>query len=421
MEENDSETGGGDLGSHWQEDWVLASVDSWVCSGRPKDDVVGKVMTSFSLKDLREAARRLQKGNWVTPNICVLGENSPDYSRKLAERIYDTMAALQNLVVAPVSFFVSASNLSKVPGAAFVDNLDEQAVSARLVGVDARLVEILERLDRTEHLAGTVTGLATSVTQLQVQLKEQQQAAPVHPGRQAPSWAEAVGRSLPAERGRLQQLSNGGSRARSASTKRAAENMTNDERPGSKQLRLGGQSQEVLRALAERGSHPAAPGSELSQDLELARNGFQSVGRRKRGGGIKKGASTVEAEAGKAAPFAVFISGTSPTCNGDQVKAKLIECAAAKADEESGEEKPELQVLKVEEIRLKIPEGEERRSRCWKVTVEPKFAEQMLKPESYPSVWGWRKWHWSRPQSPPGQQGELRALQGNTSAVDGRA
>ena len=131
----------------------------------------------------------------------------------------------------------------------------------------------------------------------------------------------------------------------------------------------------------------------------------------------------MEAEAGKAAPFAVFISGTSPACIGDQVKAKLIQCAsaAAKADGESGNGKPELQVLKVEEILLKIPDGEERRSRCWKVTVEPKFAEQMMKPESYPSVWGWRKWHWSRPQSPPGQQGELRALQGNASAVDGRA
>ncbi len=51
--------------------------------------------------------------------------------------------------------------------------------------------------------------------------------------------------------------------------------------------------------------------------------------------------------------------------------------------------KPELEVMKVEQILVKIPEGEERRSRCWKVTVAPQFAEQMLKPESYPSVWGW--------------------------------
>ena len=121
-----------------------------------------------------------------------------------------------------------------------------------------------------------------------------------------------------------------------------------------------------------------------------------------------KGASTVEAEAGKEAPFSVFISGTSPACNEEQVKAKLVECvSAAKADdEESGKEKQELQVLKVEQILIKIPDGEERRSRCWKVTVAPQFSAQMMKPESYPSVWGWRKWHNSRPQTSQGSQGE---------------
>ena len=120
-----------------------------------------------------------------------------------------------------------------------------------------------------------------------------------------------------------------------------------------------------------------------------------------------KGASSIEAEAGNAAPFSVFISRTSPACDEETVKAKLIECArASNAGEGSGTEKPELEVMKVEQILVKIPEGEERRSRCWKVTVAPQFAEQMMKAESYPSVWGWRKWHRGRPQSPPGLQGE---------------
>ena len=64
-----------------KEDWVLATIGSWVCSGRLKDDVVGKNMISFGLKELREAARRIQKGNWSNPNISILGEGSPDYSR----------------------------------------------------------------------------------------------------------------------------------------------------------------------------------------------------------------------------------------------------------------------------------------------------------------------------------------------------
>ena len=119
-----------------------------------------------------------------------------------------------------------------------------------------------------------------------------------------------------------------------------------------------------------------------------------------------KGASTVEAEAGKEAPFSVFISGSSPACNEEQVKAKLVECVRAAKAVDEGNEQEELQVLKVEQILIKIPEGEERRSRCWKVTVAPQFSAQMMKPESYPSVWGWRKWHKSRPQSSQGSQGE---------------
>ena len=52
----------------------------------------------------------------------------------------------------------------------------------------------------------------------------------------------------------------------------------------------------------------------------------------------------------------------------------------------------ELVVLKVEHIPIKIPQGEERRSKCWKVTVGPEFVEHMAKDEAYPAAWGWRKW-----------------------------
>ena len=165
-----------------------------------------------------------------------MGEGSPDYSRILAGRTYDAMVLLQNLEVAPVSFFVSASNLSKVPGAAFVDDLDEPAVSARLGGVDGKLAEILERFEKTEHLAGTVTGLAMSVTQLQVQFREQQRATEAQPTSQSTSYAKAVGRTLPE---RVIQLSrvNGGNRGRSPSRKRNSE-QTNDGRRVPKQLKL---------------------------------------------------------------------------------------------------------------------------------------------------------------------------------------
>ena len=381
---NDKGGGGGSLNGnkdHWCEDWILASLDSWVCSGRPKDDVVQKVMTSFDLKELRESARRFQKGNWITPNLTVIGEGTPGYSRKLAEDMYDAMVVLQNLEVSPVSFFVSASNLAKVPGAAFVDSLDEEAVSVRLGGVDGKLAEILERLEKTEHLAGTVSGLAMSVTRLQEQLRQQQA-----PGPQpvvVDSWAELAGRS------RVKQL-NVGERTRSGrsgSTKRSGDETL---RSSQKHLRLANASQEVQGALVARENHPAPRGSDLSQSLAAERDGFKIVARRRKAGVVKKGASTVQAEGGEAAPFSVFVSGTSPACSGEIVKEKLLECARAVKDKD--DESQELKVLKVEEILIKIPQGEERRSRCWKVQVGPEFADYMMTSEAYPAAWGFRKW-----------------------------
>ena len=382
-----NDKGGGGGGSsdkdHWCEDWILASLDSWVCSGRPKDDVVGKVMTSFGLKELRESARRFQKGNWITPNLTVIGENTPGYSRKLAEDMYDAMVVLQNLEVSPVSFFVSASNLAKVPGAAFVDSLDEEAVSVRLGGVDGKLAEILERLAKTEHLAGTVTGLATSVTQLQEQLRQQR----VPPAQPIGSWAELAGRN----RSRVRQL-NAGERPRSASTKRVGEETHGATQ---KQLRLATASQEMRSqvevALAARAAHPENGGSALSQDLFRERN-FQEVRYRRKGSNVKKGSSEVQAEGAEAAPFSVFISRTSPACKVETVKEKLVQCAAAVRAKQPESEMKELEFVKVEEILVKIPEGEERRSRCWKVTVQPEFADYMMTGEAYPAAWGFRKW-----------------------------
>ena len=65
--------------------------------------------------------------------------------------------------------------------------------------------------------------------------------------------------------------------------------------------------------------------------------------------------------------------------------------AAARAKQPESEMK-ELEKMKVEEIVLKILQGEERRSRCWKVTVLPEFAEHMMTTEAYPAAWGFRKW-----------------------------
>ena len=378
--------------------WILASVESWVRSGRSRDDVVQRMMVSFDLTELRKAARRFQKGNWAVPNIGIVGEGTVGYSRKLAESLFDGMSSVLNMEKAPVKFYISAADLHRVPGAEFVDRLDEPAVSVRLGGLDDRLERIMEKLSRSEQLEGTVAALARTVTSLQEQLKQQQAEAAAKVPPQPASWAAVANKG----RGRADALGLSG-RQRSVSVKRRG--MLNEsDQNSSKQPRIGSQD-EVLHAVATRAAHTASEGSALSQDLAQERN-FQQVVRKRKGSGVKKGSSQVQADGAEAAPFSVFISGTSPACKVETVKEKLVQCAAAVNAKKSESERKELEILKVDEILLKIPQGEERRSRCWKVTVQPEFAEHMMTSEAYPAAWGFRKWQRgpSRPTLPHTQE-----------------
>ena len=158
------------------DNWVLASIYSWIQGGRPKDDVVEKVMTSFDAKVLRAAAGELRNGGWTTPQVQVPQEGTPDYSRRLAETVYNGLLSIQNAAPLKLHFWVSAVELYRVPGVgAFPDNLGQPAVSARLADVDLKLQLVLDKLVATEHLEQTVAGLAGTVTSLQDQLREQKQ------------------------------------------------------------------------------------------------------------------------------------------------------------------------------------------------------------------------------------------------------
>ena len=369
------------------DDWMLAAIESWIrSSGRPQDDIVEMIMTSFDMEELRKAASRLRDGKWATVQFKVPDRVAVDYSRQLATVVYKAIQSIHDQATPKVQFWVSAAELHKVPGAAFVDKLDEVGVTARLGGVDAKLELMMERLKGAERLEESVKDLSQVVTSLQEKLKAQ----PVQVTSDA-SYAEKVRGRLP----RMLQGLHGQDRNRSASTKRVR---SEDAAVGSqgmraKQRKTLGSNDDVEQAVLSREAHPAAAGSALSQDLQGFRyteNEWQ-MPRRKKQGNIRKGNSAVQAEGGIAAPVSVFISGTSPNCTDEIVKEKLMQCATAmSANQESGSK---LIVLKVEHIPIKIPQGEERRSRCWKVTVSPECAEHMAKDEAYPAAWGWRKWN----------------------------
>ena len=399
--------GGGDSGlapnqqSGHSDSWVLAAIDSWLRSGRPKEDIVSKVMTSFGLEDLREAATLLYKGKWCQPQISIPNTTRPDYSRQLAVTVYAGLLSIQNQEQLKVHFWVSSEDIAKLPGVGpFPDTLAEPEVAARLTSVDNQLKLVMDKLAAAEGLKGTVASLARTVTELQEQLKEaRQDQGGLQPGQETQqSWAEVTGGQRTGRVHALKQVVNG-RRERSMSTKRGRE-VDGEELDARLQRRRRLANDELQQSRDLRVLHPAQPGSNLSQDLRKAAQGFQPwqgedeftvVKRRK--GAIQRGCSSVEAEGGEKPPFSVFISGTSTATTEEIVKEKLQQCARAVAEEGGEENVKELNIVAVEHIKLNIPQGEAPRSKAWKVTVSPDCVSHMLKGAAYPAAWGWRKWH----------------------------
>ena len=396
------------------DNWVLVSIDSWVRSGLPKDDVIEKIMSSVSLHELRDAAQVLRGGKWGEEVVRVPQEGDAEYSRNLAGAVYKGLLSIQNSGTLKVKFWVSSNDLLKVPGARqyLEDGLDAQAVGARLAGVDAQIGLMMDRLKAAENLEATVTELARTVTALKDELKDSRKVnqeqcgnlkgaasafekaaaaiAQAGPRQSTPghTWADRVAGSQSRRQSRVRSLQSGANRDRSISSKRGLEGEDLEEN-ASRRPRVES-SEELRNANAIRASHAAPPNSALSQSLAAFGNGFVEVQRRRRGGAIKKGSSQVEAEGGEKPPVSVFISGTHTSTTEEVVKEKLAQCAAAV--QVGKDEVKELKILKVVHIPLKIPAGELPRSRCWKVQVEPEWAEHMASSEAYPAAWGWRKW-----------------------------
>ena len=166
---------GQDGGVYLCNDWILASVFAWILGSRTKEEIMPKVMTSFDLLDLRAAATKLRDGKWATPNIKVPGESTMDYSRQLAGEVYEGLVRIQNEADPRVQFYVSAVELKKVQALGpFSDQLDQPAVAARLGLVDTKLQVILDRVMAAEQLESTVAGLAKTVSDLQEQVRGNQ-------------------------------------------------------------------------------------------------------------------------------------------------------------------------------------------------------------------------------------------------------
>ena len=409
-----------DGGTIQDDDWLLAAVDHWILRGRTKEDIVQRVITSFDPNDLRDSGRKLRRLD-LLPNDVTVPSDGPletqDYHRRLADVVVCALTELQKMSPLKVRFWVCGADLRKVPGLLdFPDILDEPAVSARLGTVDSKLQQVLDRLSRTEQLEETVSNLAQTVTALKEQLRLHQVGSEQLVARQVREQTEQVVGGLARRvegiqehlqkvgsaqgqshgtshqprqsyagvtegRSRLREVQDAALRERSRSSKRGREEALEEETQRQKQQRLGGRQERELLAPSDQSQDTGRRGRGQDQEYTLVQ--------RRRSGGVKKGSSDVEAEGGERAPLSIFLSGTSPATTEDIVKEKLRLCAVqAKGDQ------TELIILKVEHIPLrKIPLGETPRSRCWKVTVAPDWAEHMLTCAAYPGAWGWRRWN----------------------------
>ena len=148
------------------DDPVLAIIEGWIRSGRSKDLVIKQIQRRIDPKELRRAVARIKSENWAL--LTLPQEQNEDYSRRLAETAFKALEEIQQQSPLKVQFWISAKDLGLVPGAMSVlDELDETAVCARLNTVDTSLQLVLDRLERTERLEASVSGLATTVTNLQ--------------------------------------------------------------------------------------------------------------------------------------------------------------------------------------------------------------------------------------------------------------
>ena len=369
-------------------DVVLSTISMWV-EKVPAREVETLAMKHFGYEKMKAAATGVKPfAECSIPH----GEQPDVLARNLVAAVMKICQEAEPKVV----FLVRSIDLFSVPGVeSSLMPLDVSAVGARLLGMEASLETLSTSLKGMANLEKTVETLAGVVTNLK---EQQRQENDVAIARQVGS--AAVG-NVP------------GSYAAAVSGRRVGEGAAENQL----KRKRGPASATSPRQQTPRRPDPATPPSALFKEaLEL--NGVQGVSqmlreerqrsdehdgftlavgnrrRQRRQANLLQGASEVVAGGGLPTPFSVFIRNTDPNYTEGDIKRYLEECAAAMPEEEKL--KDGLQIIQVRNIPIKRLDGAPLRSKCWKVTVDEKCKDHMLKPRAYPSRWSARQWYGSR-------------------------
>ena len=116
---------------------------------------------------------------------------------------------------------------------------------------------------------------------------------------------------------------------------------------------------------------------------------------------VRQGNSRINIAAGEEVvlPFDVYIGNTHPRSTEDVVKRYLKECYEAAPDDEKAE--GPFEVLKIECCTKPRDDGKDPWCLNWRVSVDQRFREYILKPEAIPMGWTSRRYFPPRAKRPP--------------------
>ena len=320
-----------------------------------------------------------------------------DRVRVLGTAVLSSLQELKNHADPPV-FVVTSASLGMVPGVVKSNLKAEPAVASRLDNMEKMLETLSKGMQEMKD---------NQKTQSQIQWPDLQlNGVPLQQTDKAAEHAQGPGRHGGVQvdprtgaRNKLLPVGGLGLRSRSDSRKRKAEQELQAQR-----------EQQVVDA-QDNTQHGDRQGW---NDVAAGRG----RGRREK---VQYGTSNLRVSGGDAAPYDVFVGNTHPDSTEEVIKDVLKKVSESMPEELKLSEP--LEILEVECLTKQRDDGRPLWTKNWRVRVENKFREHMLRPEAFPAGWTSRRYFPPRDPRPkvasldptqPGQQTWKRPNLGQT-------
>ena len=338
------------------ESYVLAVISMWLDKMTPVE-CENLAARNFSYETLVEyAVERINKSK--LEKVC---KNKGGSNLELSKRVVTAVNSMKNLKPCP-RFLIPPEEVEFIPGLTTTGDtsVDENAVAARL-----------ESLEKNHEIA------MKALNDIQKNIKYPSAVASV------PAVELQTFPSLPLPAA-------------------GAQNSFADRQ----QTPKIGQVHAIRERLLSTASNMSGNGTKRNRDEAKIDDRNESWAKVAGRGGRKKpkvrqGNSRINIAAGEEVvlPFDVYIGNTHPRSTKDVVKRYLKECYEAAPDDEKAE--GPFEVLKIECCTKPRDDGKDPWCLNWRVSVDQRFREYILKPEAIPMGWTSRRYFPPRAKRPP--------------------